>query len=265
MKISKIFFAIWLCFSAINATNLDDIKKRGFLKIGVFSDKPPFGYIDKNGKFQGYDIFLAKRLAKNLFGDEKKVEFTPVEAASRVEFLRANKVDIILANFTKTKERQRVVDFAMPYMQVSLGVVSKNGEITDISQLKNKILLVNKGTTADIYFTKNHNEIKKMKFDQNTETFAALIDGRGDALAHDNTLLFAWVKNNPSFKVAIPSLGEADVIAPAVKKGDKELLEWINSQISALNGENFFLKAYNATIKPVYGDEIDPNSIIIKP
>lgn len=265
MKIFKILVGFCLFCASLTAANLNDIKARGFVKIGVFSDKPPFGYIDKNAKYQGYDIFLAKRLVKNLFGDENKVEFTSVEAASRVEFLRADKVDIILANFTKTEERSKVVDFALPYMQVSLGVVSKNGEITDISQLKDKILLVNKGTTADIYFTKNHREIKKMKFDQNTETFAALIDGRGDALAHDNTLLFAWVKNNPSFKVAIASLGEPDVIAPAVKKGNVELLKWINDQISALNAENFFLKAYNATIKPVYGDEIDPNSIIIKP
>ena len=89
-------------------------------------------------------------------GDENKVKFELVEAASRVEFLKSGKVDIIMANFTKTPEREAVVDFAAPYMKVALGVVSKNGEIKTIEDLKGKKLIVNKGTTADFYFSKNH-------------------------------------------------------------------------------------------------------------
>ena len=60
---------------------LDDIKSSGTLKIGVFSDKNPFGYVDNNGEYQGYDVYFAKRLAEDL-GTE--LELDPVEAASRV-------------------------------------------------------------------------------------------------------------------------------------------------------------------------------------
>lgn len=82
------------------------------------------------------------------------------------------------------------MDFAEPYMNVALGVVSpKNAPITDVKQLEGKTLLVNKGTTADAYFSKNHPEIQLLKFDHNTETFNALKDGRGVALAHDNALV----------------------------------------------------------------------------
>ncbi|MDL0087893.1 cysteine ABC transporter substrate-binding protein [Campylobacter gastrosuis] len=241
------------------------IKEQGFVRIGVFSDKPPFGFVDKDGKNQGYDVYFAKRITKDLLGDESKVKFELVEAASRAEFLVANKVDIILANFTQTPERSKIVDFALPYMKVSLGVVSpQNGVITDISQLKGKKLIVNKGTTADAYFTKNHPEIELVKFDQNTETFAALLDGRGDALSHDNTLLFAWVKENPGFKVGIDSFGDKDVIAPAVQKGNKALLDWLNNEIIELGKENFFHKDYDATLKSVYGDDIDPESVVVE-
>ena len=117
-----------------NQSSVEQIKKNGKIKVGVFSDKPPFGYVDKNGKNQGYDVVLAHRLAKDLLGDENKVEFVLVEAASRVEFLQSNKVDVILANFTVTDERKEVVDYALPYMKVSLGVVSPNGKvITDVN------------------------------------------------------------------------------------------------------------------------------------
>ncbi len=244
---------------------IQEIKDNGKIRIGVFGDKPPFGYVDKNGKNQGYDIYFAKRIAKDMLGDESKVEFVLVEAANRVEFLQSKKVDIILANFTVTKERSEVVDFASPYMKVSIGLVSpKNSEITNIDQLKDKILIVNKGTTADAYFTKNYPDIKLLKFDQNTETFAALLDNRGAALAHDNMLLFAWAKENKDFKVGIESMGSADFIAPAVKKGNKELLNWLNQEIDKLNKENFFEADYKTTLEPVFGKDVDMNSVIIK-
>ncbi|AQW82935.1 cysteine ABC transporter substrate-binding protein [Campylobacter pinnipediorum] len=260
---------IFLAGCGDNTTTQKDsitkIKERGFIRIGVFSDKPPFGFVDSNGKNQGYDIYLAKRIAKDLLGDENKIKFELVEAASRVEFLVADKVDVILANFTVTPERKEIVDFGLPYMKVALGVVSPSGDVvSDISQLKDKKLIVNKGTTADAYFTKNHPEIKLIKFDQNTETFAALLDGRGAALAHDNTLLFAWIKENQGFNIGIQTLGDQDYIAPAVNKGNKVLLDWINNEIIKLEEENFFHKAYDETLKNIYSDDIKPEAVVVE-
>lgn len=246
-------------------STIAQLKQAGKVRIGVFSDKPPFGYVDANGKSQGFDVEIAKAITKDLLGDENKVEFVLVEAANRAEYLVSNKVDIILANFTVTPARKEVVDFADPYMKVALGVVSKDGEvITDVEQLKDKTLLLNKGTTADAYFTKNYPNIKTLKFEQNTETFEALRDGRGDALAHDNTLLFAWAKENPGFTVGIKNLGEQDTIAPAVKKGDIELLNWLNSEIQKLGKEGVLKQAYNKTLLPVYSDAISEKDVVVE-
>jgi polar amino acid transport system substrate-binding protein len=246
-------------------SSIEEIKQRGKIKIGVFSDKPPFGFVDANGKNQGFDVFIAKRFAKDLLGDESKVEFVLVEAASRVEFLQANKVDLILANFTVTDERKQKVDFANPYMKVALGVVSPNGApITSVDQLKGKKLIVNKGTTAETFFTKNYPDIELLKYDQNTEAFEALKDKRGVALAHDNTLLFAWARENTGYSVGVASLGSLDTIAPAVKKGDTELLNWVNTELETLGKENFIHKAYDATLKPAYGESIDPETVVVE-
>ena len=85
--------------------SIAEIKERGKIRIGVFGDKYPFGYVDENGENQGFDVYIARRFAKDLLGDESKVEFVIVDAASRVAFLESNKVDIIMANFTVTEER----------------------------------------------------------------------------------------------------------------------------------------------------------------
>ncbi|MEE6075508.1 MULTISPECIES: cysteine ABC transporter substrate-binding protein [Avibacterium] len=243
---------------------LQQLQKADSVRIGVFSDKPPFGYVDNQGKSQGFDVEIAKAIGKDLLGDENKVQYVLVEAANRVEYLQSNKVDIILANFTVTPARKEVVDFAKPYMQVALGVVSKDGAvITDINQLEGKTLLVNKGTTADAYFSKHYPNIKLLKFEQNTETFEALRDGRGDALAHDNTLLFAWAKENPGFTVGIKTLGDQDFIAPAVKKGDTELLAWLDQEIEKLGKEGVLKQAYDKTLLPVYGDTISEKEVLV--
>ena len=248
--------------SSATARTLDEIKKSGKLKVAVFSDKAPFGYVDKDGKNAGYDVYFAERLGKDLGVD---VEYTSVDAAARVDVLTSNKVDITLANFTVTDERKEKVDFAKPYMKVALGVVSpENAEITDVSQLKGKTLIIAKGTTAESYFEKNEPDVKLQKYDQYADAYNALLDGRGDAFSTDNTEVLAWAKSNKGFKVGITELGDKDTIAAAVQKGNKELLDWINDEIDKLGDENFFHKDYEETLKPVYGDEVDPDEIVVE-
>lgn len=243
--------------------SIAEIKKRGKIRIGVFSDKNPFGYVDENGENQGFDVYIARRFAKDLLGDESKVEFVLVDAASRVAFLESNKVDIIMANFTVTEERKEKVDFANPYMKVSLGIVSpESAPITSIEQLKGKKAIVAKGTTAETFLTKNYPEIEQLKFEQYTEIFEALKDGRGDAIVNDNTEVIAWAKQNPGFVVGVSSLGGQDTIAPAVKKGNKELLDWINQELELLGQENFIHEAYDATLTEIYGEDYKEELVI---
>lgn len=244
------------------ARSLDEIKKSGKIKIAVFSDKAPFGYVDKDGKYQGYDVYFAEQLAKDLGVDP---EYTSVDPAARVDVLTSNKVDLVLANFTVTDERKEKVDFAKPYMKVALGVVSpESAQITDVSQLDGKTLIIAKGTTAETWFEKNAPNVKLQKYDQYADAYNALLDGRGDAFSTDNTEVLAWAKSNKGFKVGITKLGDEDTIAPAVQKGNKELLNWLNDEIVKLGKENFFHKDYEQTLKPVYGSDVDPNDIVVE-
>ena len=247
------------------ARTLEEIKKDGKIRIGVFSDKNPFCYVDENGKVQGYDIYFAKRIAKDLLGSEDAVEFVYVEAASRVEYLQSGKVDITLANFTVTEERSEKVDFALPYMKVALGVVSPDSAlIKSVDDLDGKNLIVVKGTTAETYFSENYPNVKLTKFDEYQEAYDALADGRGDAFSTDNTEVLAWAMKNKGFTVGIESLGNVDAIAPAVQKGNTELLNWLNEEIKTLGEEQFFHADYEATLRSVYGEDADADQLVVE-
>ena len=246
--------------SAVYRT-LDEIKESGTINIGVFSDKNPFGYVDENGEYQGYDVYFAKRLAEDL-GVE--ANFVSTEAANRVEYLETGKVDVILANFTVTEERAEQVDFALPYMNVSLGVVSpKDKEITDLSELgEDDEVIVISGTTAETYLTENYPNIKLQKYDTYANAKNALENGNAAAWANDNTEVIAFTIQNDGYAVGIPTLGGQDTIAPAVTKGNETLVSWINDEIKALGKENFFHKDYEETLLETYGNEYEEDLVV---
>ena len=267
-KIAALILSLVLTLTAASAAladgfrTLDEIKESGKIVIGLFSDKKPFGYVDENGEYQGYDVYLARRLAADL-GVE--LEIVSLDAPNRIEYLQSYKVDVVLANFTYTEDRAQQVDFALPYMKVALGVVSPDAAlITEPEQLNGKTLIVSKGTTAETFFEANYPDVKLLKFDSYTEAYIALIDGRGDALSTDNTEVLAWAIENPGFTVGIESLGSLDTINPAVTKGNETLLAWINEEIVTLGAENFFHAAYEATLRETYGPSADADSLVVE-
>jgi polar amino acid transport system substrate-binding protein len=247
--------------SSQQGRTVEQIKKDGTIRIATFGDLPPYGYVKNDGTRAGYDVALGNQLAKDL---GVKVNWVQVNADGRVDSLKSDKVDLVLANFTVTDERKQVVDFAEPYMKVSIGVVSPDkAKITSPDQLKGKDLAVTKGTTAETFFTQQYPDVNLQKFDSKTQQFQAFKDGRVAALADDNTYLYAWAKDNPGYTVGIKKLGDESTIAPAVKKGNASLLNWVNTRIKQLTANGFFRTAYEQELAPSFTSDIKPQDVII--
>ena len=240
---------------------LDEIKESGTINIGVFSDKSPFGYVDENGEYQGYDVYFAERIGKDLGVD---INYVSTEAASRIEYLQTGKVDIILANFTVTEERAEEVDFALPYMNVALGVVSHDDNVlTSLDNFpEDEEIIVISGTTAETYLEKNYPDIKLQKYDAYAEAKTAFENRNAIAWANDNTEVIAFAIENEGYEVGIPSLGSADTIAPAVTKGNSSLLDWLNDEIKTIGAENFFHADYEATLLDTYGADYEDTLVV---
>ncbi|MCI6574664.1 MAG: transporter substrate-binding domain-containing protein [Arcanobacterium sp.] len=240
----------------------EQIKQDGTIYLATFADKSPFGSLVQGDTYEGYDIEYGNRIAKDL---GVKVAWLPVDAAARVEYLTSGKVDAVLANFTVTPERAQQVDFANPYMRVSFGAVSpKERPITDEKALDSAKILIVKGTTQDAWITANKPQWNVTKYEQYADVTNALADGRGDVWITDNTEALAYTAKNSAFVTGIQSFGEPSYIAAAVQKGNKELLDWLNNELVTLGKEKFFHSNFDKTLKPVYGNVVKPDDLVIE-
>lgn len=251
--------------AAPTASYLEKIKARDKLIVGVFTDKPPFGFVNEAGRYVGFDTDIGRQFAKDLLGDENKVEFVAVEPASRIPFLQSDKVDLILANMTVTPERKEAVEFTNPNLKVAVqALVPQSSSVKNLDDLASRTTIVTTGTTADIWLTKNHPDWKLLKFEKNSESLQALTNGRGDAYAQDNLVLFSWAKQNPGYRVLEQTLGAEAPIAPAVKKGNIELRDWVNAELAKLGEDKYLLKLYDQYVRKELSDDTKPESVIVE-
>lgn len=106
---------------------------------------------------------------------------------------------------------------------------------------------------------------KDLLGDENKVEFVqALVNGRGDAYAQDNLVLFSWAKQNPGYRVLEEKLGAEAPIAPAVKKGNIELRDWVNVELAKLGEEKFLLKLYDQYVRKELSDDTKPESVIVE-
>jgi len=243
---------------------LQKIKDRGKLIVGVKTDSPPFGYVNEKGDFVGFEVALAKRFAKDLLGDESKIELVSVSGPNRIPYLQSDKVDLILATLSVSEERAKVIDFSNPYFKTAAQVLTgKNSGIQSVKDLDGKNVVVVKGSMADVYLTNNVPGAKLTKFEKNTEALQALKDGRVDAYFQDNVVFYSWANQNPDFHV-LPEQIEPTPWATGVKKGNTELKEWIDSELEELGKEQFIHKLYDEHLKDEFGPDINPDDLVVE-
>ena len=256
----KLLFTLALICASIFANTLEEIKHQGSVRIGVREGRPPLSE-SVNGKFEGFEIELASAIAKDIFGENKGgVEFVAVTAGERIPFLQNNKVDIVIGTFMITPERKKQVDFSLPYLSVNFGIVTrKEDQVRDFARVRDMKISIEKnpnGSMTERYLRKE--KFSNLVYCKNTsECYAMMKDGRADGYANDNIIVLAYAVVDDALEVPFKNLGAAEFLGIGVQKGNKELLDFINSELIKLSKEGFFKKAYEDTVEPFYRGTAD--------
>ena len=132
-------------------TNGDNSKKP--IVIGLDDNFPPMGYRDKNGQIVGFDIDLARDVAKKL---NRPVEFKPIDWNAKEVELASGRIDAIWNGLSITPEREKKISFSTPYMKdEQIVVVLQNSPIQNLEDLKGKVVGVQNGSTSLAAFQSN--------------------------------------------------------------------------------------------------------------
>jgi putative glutamine transport system substrate-binding protein len=225
---------------------LEAIKKRGKFVVGVKYDTNLFGLKDPGtGEVNGFDIDIAKAIAKSILGDETKVELIEVTSKTRIPKLNNGDIDAIIATMTITEERKKEVDFTDVYFKAGQSLLVKKGSpIKSIADLKKgtKVLGV-KGSTSVKNIAEKAPEATVLQFENYQDAFTALKAGQGDTLTTDNAILFGMTKQDPNYEMVGGNFTD-EPYGIAVKKGEAVFANTISELLTAMKANGEYDKIY---------------------
>jgi cystine transport system substrate-binding protein len=168
--------------SAAGGDLLAQVRQSGTLRVALTQANPPWNFVDGGGKPVGYDVDVARELAKRL--GVNNVEFIPSNFQSFIEGVRANRFDIVISGQTITPERAQQVDFSRPYQVngVSVFVGPDNQEVRGASDLPGKVIAVSAGTTQESYVREKIPGAQPKTYQNATLGLTDLARGNADAM-----------------------------------------------------------------------------------
>lgn len=221
---------------AAEGTALRKVQDRGKVIVGVKYDVPTFGFLNPaTNKLEGFDVDLAKGIAKYIFGSEDAIEFQQAVSANRIPFLQNDTVDLIASTMTANADRANQIDFTRTYYVAGQGLlVPANSTITGLKDLAGKAVCSVTGSTSEKNIREKAPQANVVLFQTYSECVQAMDAGRVDAVTTDDNILLGFVKQSPN-KYKVPD--ERFTVEPyamGVKKGNKELLEAVNAALEGM-------------------------------
>lgn len=216
------------------------IRNRGFIKVGINPDSKPFGFVDANGNYAGYDVDLAHYIAQYIVNDPKNIKFIEVTPSNRLLKASTGEVDIVISTVTITPQREQVVNFSVPYDVAGQAVLVKsNSSISALSDLSGQNVGVVFGTTAEKNMKNLVPNANLLGFRSYNDAYLALKNNKINAITSDDTILSRFAFSDSSVKL-LPKRYSREPYGIAFKKSDATIKfkEQIDFAIEDLERKN---------------------------
>jgi general L-amino acid transport system substrate-binding protein len=223
----------------MESARLAAVKANGFLRCGVNSGVPGFGFLNEAGDFVGFDVDFCRALAVAIFGDADAVEFRPLTAAERFTALQTNEIDVLIRNttWTFTRDVELGTDFGPTTFYDGQGMMVTNASgFTSLEDMDGATICVLSGTTTELNladaFASRGISYDPLVFDKSDETAAAYDEGRCDGLTSDKSQLagLKTTMTNPDDHIILPETMSKEPLGPVWAHGDQQwgdLITWV--------------------------------------
>jgi putative glutamine transport system substrate-binding protein len=226
---------------AADDNSLDAIKKRGVIKIGVKYDAPPFGSLNpQTNQVTGFDVDLARAIAKHLLGSPDKVQLVQVKSDNRIPLVENGDIDAFVATATITPARMKTINFSNVYYRAGQSLLVKKGSpVKSYRELDGKGVCSVQGSTPEQTIRRLVPKANVITFETYPECLTALRGGRVDAVTTDNVILAGYAAQDPNALELVGGLFTFEPYGIGIKKGNDSLTKAINDTLADLkkNGE----------------------------
>ena len=227
-----------------------NIKERGRFNIGIKCDSPPFGYIDVRGRNAGFEPELARWFSRFAFGKPNRVNFTCLTTPAREPSLTSDRVDMVLATFTWTADRETRIDFSRAYYRATGRILVPNSAPnTYLPQLAGKTIATTTGSIYDRWMKNCFKDTRVAATDSFTNALLEFRNGRADALMWDDTVLVGVATLDRTLKLT----DDQFLVLPygiGIKQGNTALKRWIDSRLNVMKRRDTFNTILRNNVPP---------------
>ncbi len=230
------------------------LQERGKLVVGTKFDQPLFGARNPmTGAVEGFDVEIAKLVAQGLFGAdiEGKVQFVETVSKDRESSIMDGRVDIVVATYSITPERRRLVDFAGPYHVAGQDILVRRDEtsIRRVDDLNGrKVCAVEGSTSIEAVRAKAPRADLAVTFDRYSQCADALLAGRVDAVTTDNTILLGIIKEHPGQLKLVNDAFSVEPYGIGLKPGDTAFRSFLNDRLEQVFSNGDWKRAFETTV-----------------
>ncbi|GAB4248862.1 transporter substrate-binding domain-containing protein [Deferrisoma sp.] len=250
--LTVVALAVATLVPAASAGTLDEILERGSLRVGMEPGYMPFELTNRKGEIVGFDVDIAKRMAKAM---GVKLELVSTAWDGIIPSLMTKKFDIIMSGMTVTQQRNLQINFADPYIVVGQTIVIRKelaGKVKSYKDLNDpKYKVVSKlGTTGEQAVKRLIPKATYISFEREDEGLMEVVRGKADAFVYDHPYCALAVKQKGEGKVVwLDEPFTYEPLAWGVRKGDYDFINWLNNFLRQIKNDGTYDKIYEKWFK----------------
>jgi len=224
------------------------VKSRNRFIIGVKCDVPPFGYIDVQGKNQGFDVEIGRWFARYAFGRAQRVTFVCAPTAAREPLITSGRVDLVISTFSYSADRATRIDFSEPYYTAGGRLLVKNnGPVQKLADIKGRNVATTSGSVYDRWMKNCFSGTNVITTDTFTNAKLTLDQGRADAVMYDDAVLLPVAAADPNTKITDDTFLSSPY-GIGMRKGYTEMKAWVDSRLELMRKKDQFLPILKANV-----------------
>jgi polar amino acid transport system substrate-binding protein len=227
-----------------------NIKQRGRFNIGIKCDSPPFGYIDVRGQNAGFDVEIARWFSRFAFGTPNRVNLTCLTTPAREPALTSDRVDMVIATFTYTTDRDTRIDFSRAYYKATGRILVPNSAPSNyLPTLAGKTVATTTGSIYDRWMKNCFKDTRVVATDSFTNALLEFRNGRAEALMWDDTVLLGIATADRTLKLT----SDAFLLLPygiGIKQGNVALKRWVDSRLNVMKRRDTFNTILRNNVPP---------------